>query len=701
MRRHIAIILTVVTVIATFLVPFQSTFADEEKHHVLFLQSYDSQNSWARDVSQGFFEKIDLHRSSVLVHEEFMDTKRRRSEEHLENFTAYFKEKYKNVTFSVIVTADNNAFNYVREIEKELFDDIPVVFVGLNPTEGNSNLPERYSGVYESVKIDETLKLISDIHPDESKILIVTDETVTGQAVLGNVRNALDNFKGNQAIEFYMSSNLDAIEEKLNGLSKLDAVLFLLFNADDQGNSYTYNEGLDEIFERSPSAIYGMWKFYLSNGIVGGYLTDGFEHGSVAAEYVISKLQGTVPDPDLLEYVEPDLYFDYKELKRFGLESIAVPNNAIMINRPTDNFRDLAPMLIAVSITTALITLIIALWYMNRKEHMMNEHLNSERERLEGLINKDLDALVNERTEALLLANQHCEVLKDEYELLQGEHDSLKSKLVQCNQNTNNVTFGSEKLRNKFVEIDIGLRLYSILLIGILKSSVHIKELLMEIGISNEKIDSIESIYKDGTMKRSDLENYFKNRKRAIGKFEDRIQVLLNEHQKFVDIEWVTNFESEISQKLSMVINHASDLAMIENSNQFIEIEKSIDLNLPTIEKPAYIAYVIIQLVSNALTHAFKDDSTGKLEISAQRVDGLIDIRVSDNGVGMDNGVIQQAELLFYTTESEYGHFGIGLSNVKQIVEEKYSGEILIESEIDRGTTITIKIPDVEVDDNV
>ncbi len=45
---------------------------------------------------------------------------------------------------------------------------------------------------------------MSEIHPNESKILIVTDETVTGQAVLENVKSAVKNFEGQQSIEFFL-----------------------------------------------------------------------------------------------------------------------------------------------------------------------------------------------------------------------------------------------------------------------------------------------------------------------------------------------------------------------------------------------------------------------------------------------------------------------------------------------------------------
>jgi len=698
LRKNLWILIIFILLVANVIAPLQSTFANENKHHVLFLQSYDPQNSWARDISQGFFETIDNQRASILVHEEYMDTKRRRSDAHYDNFAKYFAEKYKDTEFSVIVTADNNAFNYVKEYNQEIFGNTPVVFVGLNRTESNSSLPSRYTGAYEEVNIEGTLKQISSIHPNDSKILIVTDETVTGQAVLSNVREAVDSFEGDQEIEFYMSSSLDAIDNKLDGLKRMDAVLLLLFNVDENDRNYTYNEGLDEIYKRSPAPVYGMWKFYLSEGIVGGFLTDGYEHGKVAAEYTIANLQGVKADPDILKQVEPVLYFDYKELKRFGLESIAIPNNAVMINRPTDEIRDLVPLLIGVSIMTALVTLIVALWYMNRKEHLMNDYLEEEKERLTDMLDQDLNSMVDKRTKELLEVQEHCEVLIGEHELLKEENDKLRLRINDCTKSKTEIVLRPENMEKMRIQIDLSQRLYTILLKGSLRSSIHIKEMVMEIGFSKEKIEQLANMYKDGSMKRSDFDEYLKNRKMAIQKFDDRLNLILSEIEKIHSIDHL-DFEIDNSMiSVSDVLKNASELAFLENSSRFIELELLIEPNLPIIKRSSYIAYSAIQLISNAITHAFKDDNKGRIRVLGKMVEDAFILEVSDNGCGMSESLLSRARDPYFTTDLEDGHLGIGLSNIEEIISDVFGGKMEIVSAPDQGTSVKLFIPGMEVD---
>jgi len=690
-----AFVLSIILVVQSIL-PVTSTFADGDKHHVLFLQSYDPQNAWTREISRGFFETIDDQRGSILVSEEYMDTKRNRSDAYYDNFTTYFEQKYKDEEFSLIVTADNNAFNYVRERNRSFFGNTPVVFVGLNPTSDNINLPDRYSGVYEYVDVDATLKIISAIHPNDSKILIVTDETVTGQAVLGNVKDAVKSFQGKQEIEFFMSSNIDAIDTKLDGLDKYDAVLMILYNVDDQGIHYSYNEGLDEIYKRSPAPIYGMWKFYLGQGIVGGYLTDSYEHGKAAASQVVSKLQGkSIGENGLIE-VQPELYFDYIELKRYGLESISIPNEAVVINRPTDTLRELAPLLLGVAITTALITMIIALWYLNRKEHMMNEMLESEKDRLSSLVDEDLNKLVVERTNDLTLANKQCEVLKEEHKRLQFESDTLKNQLHACKQDMNKLAFQSEGFIERMIQLDMSLRMYNIYLKGHMKVSIQMKEAMSELQINGDRLKKMIELYDSDALKRADLESYLKNGINAIEKLGKRLEKLYKDSHQMVDGEVYTVMSRAKILSTVEILESACSLAMVENSNRLIELSTDIESDLSDVSSASYLTYLILQLVSNCLYHAFDNLGIGKIQVLATQSEGKIIIEVSDNGIGMSEHEVENAFAPFYTTKSDQGRLGIGLGNVKQIVEEIFEGYVELTSNSNEGTRVFIEIPTME-----
>lgn len=99
-------------------------------------------------------------------------------------------------------------------------------------------------------------------------------------------------------------------------------------------------------------------------------------------------------------------------------------------------------------------------------------------------------------------------------------------------------------------------------------------------------------------------------------------------------------------------------------------------------------------LVSNALK--FTEDG-GSIELSAEKKDGFIAIKVKDTGMGMAQEKIDMllAENQFARSKGTKGEKGVGLG--LQLVKEftqMNKGKLEIESQIHRGTTFIVYLPD-------
>ncbi|MDA8084589.1 MAG: PhnD/SsuA/transferrin family substrate-binding protein [Nitrospiraceae bacterium] len=101
---------------------------------------------------------------------------------------------------------------------------------------------------------------------------------------------------------------------------------------------------------------------------------------------------------------------------------------------------------------------------------------------------------------------------------------------------------------------------------------------------------------------------------------------------------------------------------------------------------------VFMNILVNA-AHAI--EKQGEIGIRTWFEEGQIHVRISDTGSGIPADSIGRIFEPFYTTKEVGKGTGLGLSIAYDIVK-KHRGEILVESEVGRGTAFTVKIPVVE-----
>lgn len=101
-------------------------------------------------------------------------------------------------------------------------------------------------------------------------------------------------------------------------------------------------------------------------------------------------------------------------------------------------------------------------------------------------------------------------------------------------------------------------------------------------------------------------------------------------------------------------------------------------------------------VISNILDNAQKYSENPIVKLKAFTQKNQLIIMVSDNGVGINK---KEKGLIFkkyYRVSSDNLHkvkgYGLGLSYVKEVIK-KHKGKVKIDSEVEKGTTVTISIP--------
>lgn len=153
--------------------------------------------------------------------------------------------------------------------------------------------------------------------------------------------------------------------------------------------------------------------------------------------------------------------------------------------------------------------------------------------------------------------------------------------------------------------------------------------------------------------------------------------------------------ENVIDEILVLQKNHV----LLEN----IAIYRNYTPTRPVYIDEGQIEQVFSNLVINA-RHAIMPIGNGKIIISIKEINENVEIKFSDNGIGIEKKNIDKIFTPFFTTKGAYAKddlkikgVGLGLSVTFTIIQN-HNGTIFVESEKGKGTTFTITLPIAKFD---
>src|SRR5690606_23906312 len=115
--------------------------------------------------------------------------------------------------------------------------------------------------------------------------------------------------------------------------------------------------------------------------------------------------------------------------------------------------------------------------------------------------------------------------------------------------------------------------------------------------------------------------------------------------------------------------------------------------NLSVVGDRTHLSNVFHNLIDNAMKYNI---DVPQITINIKQKGSYVQIKVTDNGIGMSSDQIANIFTPFYRIPTGDKHdvkgFGLGLSYVKKVVTI-HGGEIKVESEPGKGSTFIITLP--------
>ena len=379
---------------------------------VLFISSYSYGWDTVQTQIEGIKAGVD---EGTTIDYEFMDTKRFRSEESVEMFHDMLKYHLENTDpYDVVIVGDDAALQFAMAFREEMFDNIPIVFEGVNDEEYAMKAAENplVTGVLEKLSIEKNIDMALKVNPVATKVVAILDDSVTGEAERKNFYNTAEKYPN---LEFSEINASELSTAKLqSSISKVDdksILIYIVMSKDGSGKQYTSSQAVRMIVNYAKVPVYRMVEAGIGDGLLGGNVVSMYKSGEIAAQMAMDIANGTDSGEINVVQDSPNVYcIDEEVMKKFGLEAWQFPEDTEFVNHQESFFaRNREAVIPGLVMIGALIVIVLWVCFDNYRRRKLLEELETAREIMEsasqhdfltGLPNrskfmKDLESLID------------------------------------------------------------------------------------------------------------------------------------------------------------------------------------------------------------------------------------------------------------------------------------------------------------------
>ncbi|MCB9206023.1 MAG: PAS domain S-box protein [Ignavibacteriales bacterium] len=170
---------------------------------------------------------------------------------------------------------------------------------------------------------------------------------------------------------------------------------------------------------------------------------------------------------------------------------------------------------------------------------------------------------------------------------------------------------------------------------------------------------------------------------------KDNINRISKIVRELVDLSRPPSHDSLLTQ-INEVVKTAVGIVKYDKRVKKVEFKTNLNEKLPMIEiVPDQLLQVFINILINSLDAI---QGEGTIKVKSQFDEKNIYIDISDNGIGIENEILEKIFDPFFTTKQVGKGTGLGLS-VSYGIIKKFNGEIKVKSTVNEGSEFNIQLP--------
>ncbi|WP_165923506.1 ABC transporter substrate binding protein [Bosea sp. BK604] len=360
--------------------------SQQSPSRILFLHAFNYTFPATSAISEAARKRL-LERAprKIEIDAEFLDLARPSDAGHEERVASFLREKYARSPPDVVMTLGSLALPFIVKHRPAIAPAAPVVFTSISPaTYSASNAPADVTGIVTEFNLDKTLALAEALQPKARQVVVIAGSGVVDRRWQAEARKTMAGRNGKFEPTYLFDLSYDALVAALAQVPRDAIVIVLTVFADATGKTFVPAEVAAALSALSPAPVYSPYDTYLGHGTVGGFI-ETFESVGVAAADLALEIIGGKDPATLPPRVNPGQAYrvDSRAMARWNLRERDLPaDTAILFKHQSiwDQHRDL--VLAAFGVSALQMTVAGALLIQRRRRQRAETLLKESEERM-------------------------------------------------------------------------------------------------------------------------------------------------------------------------------------------------------------------------------------------------------------------------------------------------------------------------------
>jgi PAS domain S-box-containing protein len=383
----------------------------KEVRRVLIIYELGLSSPGVELVDQGIRTALQDSPYQIELYREYLETTLFPAPAMQEEIRQWYIKKYSNRKPDLIIAAGPSALRFLATSHRRYFAGVPIVFCGTSEYQADyPQFDSDFTGVWETYEPAKTLDAALQIEPKTEHVVVISGTTAFDRHLEGIVKRNLAGQSSKLDITYLSDLTMPQILEKVGHLTDHTIVLIPDFAEDAAGRKFVGSTQASPMIVQAASApVFSFADVDLGHGEVGGFVSSFEKEGKIVGDLAVKIIGGAKPG-DLPITNGVNLYaFDWRALRRWGLEHSNLPPGSIVVNAEPSLWQQVKRYVIPGIIVLLAQTVVIfaLIWQRARRRKTEAELVDSNerlqcasekeresRERLESIIASAMDAIV-------------------------------------------------------------------------------------------------------------------------------------------------------------------------------------------------------------------------------------------------------------------------------------------------------------------